>query len=168
VSDFQPGEIVDLTIKGVCIARPRSATSVTIVDEHGITYQMPPQASVERIAPAEWPPQPGDLWRDRDGSVWLACRVGNGDVSIITMICADGVADRAHEQVLARLGPLTLVYREERAEDDAKYPEPGSGIPDQPGYVVGKCGHRVAASEWRAGFRVCERCPYPVEGGEQS
>jgi hypothetical protein len=29
----------------------------------------------------------------------------------------------------------------------------------RPGYVVGRCGHAVAASEWRAGFRVCERCP---------
>lgn len=28
-----------------------------------------------------------------------------------------------------------------------------------PGYVAGKCGHRVAESEWRAGFRTCEQCP---------
>jgi uncharacterized protein YbaR (Trm112 family) len=39
------------------------------------------------------------------------------------------------------------------------YPAPGSAIPDQAGYVVGECTHRVAASEWRVGFRVCERCP---------
>jgi hypothetical protein len=39
------------------------------------------------------------------------------------------------------------------------YPEVGSVIPDMPGYRVGRCGHRVAASEWRAGFRTCERCP---------
>lgn len=38
------------------------------------------------------------------------------------------------------------------------YPEPGSAIPGQPGYVVGTCGHRVAKSEYRAGFRSCERC----------
>lgn len=30
-----------------------------------------------------------------------------------------------------------------------------------PGFVAGWCGHRVAESEWRAGFRVCERCPEP-------
>lgn len=35
---------------------------------------------------------------------------------------------------------------------------PGESIPSMPGYVVGKCGHRVAGSEWRAGFRNCERC----------
>lgn len=27
-----------------------------------------------------------------------------------------------------------------------------------PGYVAGLCRHRVAESEWRAGFRVCEHC----------
>lgn len=42
---------------------------------------------------------------------------------------------------------------------EAEYPEPGSEIPDMPGYVVAECGHRVAASEWRAGCRTCERCP---------
>jgi hypothetical protein len=43
------------------------------------------------------------------------------------------------------------------------YPAPGSAIPDMPGYVVGECLHRVAASEWRAGFRQCERCPDPAD-----
>ncbi|MET0492892.1 MAG: hypothetical protein ABW000_07140 [Actinoplanes sp.] len=37
--------------------------------------------------------------------------------------------------------------------------DPGTG--PVPGYVAGWCGHRVAESEWRAGFRVCERCPDP-------
>lgn len=27
-----------------------------------------------------------------------------------------------------------------------------------PGFVAGECGHRVAESEWRAGYRKCERC----------
>lgn len=26
------------------------------------------------------------------------------------------------------------------------------------GFVVGHCGHRVAGSEWSAGFRTCEHC----------
>jgi hypothetical protein len=46
---------------------------------------------------------------------------------------------------------------------ESQYPEVGSDIPPeenggQLGYVVGECGHRVAGSEWRAGFRNCERC----------
>lgn len=44
------------------------------------------------------------------------------------------------------------------AQDGPALRKPGSQIPGLPGFVVGSCGHRVAASEWRAGFRTCERC----------
>lgn len=53
----------------------------------------------------------------------------------------------------------------EQAGDGPAYPEPGSEIPGLPGFVVGTCEHRVAASEWRAGFRTCERCPAEPVGG---
>ncbi|MFB4320629.1 hypothetical protein [Actinomadura sp. 21ATH] len=58
------------------------------------------------------------------------------------------------ERHAARVGAR---YVDARHRDPA-YPAPGSTIPDQPGYVVGTCEHRVAKSEWRAGFRTCERC----------
>jgi hypothetical protein len=40
---------------------------------------------------------------------------------------------------------------------------PGDPIPPErtggmTGFVVGECGHRLAGSEWAAGFRNCERC----------
>ena len=46
---------------------------------------------------------------------------------------------------------------------DAVEPEAGEPfrLPDGQvldGYVAGECGHRVARSEWNAGFRKCERC----------
>jgi hypothetical protein len=46
---------------------------------------------------------------------------------------------------------------------DAGVVKPGDPIPPEQnggmaGFVVGECGHRVAGSEWRAGFRNCERC----------
>lgn len=31
-------------------------------------------------------------------------------------------------------------------------------IGERLGYVAGECGHAMALSEWRAGFRACERC----------
>lgn len=34
--------------------------------------------------------------------------------------------------------------------------DPGTG--PMAGYVAGLCGHRVAESEWRAGYRTCEQC----------
>jgi hypothetical protein len=51
---------------------------------------------------------------------------------------------------------------EESEDEGPVYPQPGAPIPLElngglAGYVVGKCGHRVAESEWRAGFRNCER-----------
>lgn len=117
MSDFKPGDRVDVTIKGVHVTGDQGPRdTLTIADEHGAHYVMPPQAAITRAVPAGWPPQAGDLWRDRDGSVWLACAVGDSEVSIITMICAAGAADRSHEQVLARFGPLTLVHREEANE----------------------------------------------------
>lgn len=34
---------------------------------------------------------------------------------------------------------------------------PGTPFPGRPGYLTGFCGHAVAGTEWRAGFRTCER-----------
>jgi hypothetical protein len=46
---------------------------------------------------------------------------------------------------------------------------PGDPIPPErtggmTGFVAGNCGHRVAASEWGAGFRNCERCGEGPDG----
>lgn len=65
------------------------------------------------------------------------------------------VVDAAHEAALTA-GPAPV------------YPAPGSQIPGQPGYVVGQCEHRVAMSEWRVGFRVCERCPAEPDAGDEA
>jgi hypothetical protein len=41
-----------------------------------------------------------------------------------------------------------------RVDEETPFGGPG----ELPGYVVGECGHRVAKSEWEAGYRNCERC----------
>ena len=56
---------------------------------------------------------------------------------------------QAHADLIAKLPPGNL--------------NPGDPIPPErtggmTGFVTGECGHRLAASEWRAGFRNCERC----------
>jgi hypothetical protein len=118
VSGFKLDEVVDVTIKGVRIARPRSATSVTITDEHGTVYQMPPQAAVERVAPAEWPPKPGDLWRDRSGVLWFhqnyyvsAGDMGGYDEARMVRATGSESYDDLPHFIQAR-GPMTLEYRE--------------------------------------------------------
>jgi hypothetical protein len=74
---------------------------------------------------------------------------------------------------LSRNGGTTSFHRGATADDIAAYAQreqrhreqgwapgdpfnPGTGV--MPGYVVGECSHRVAQSEWAAGFRKCERC----------
>jgi hypothetical protein len=70
------------------------------------------------------------------------------------------LADRAHARISAGLTS---------ADVHQAWPDPDTAVPfvgpdgPIPGYVAGHCGHRVAASEWRAGFRTCERCPAPAE-----
>lgn len=71
--------------------------------------------------------------------------------------------DRATATELARA--LLGDSRDVDGSAASTYPAPGSEIPDQPGYVVGTCGHRLAASEWRAGFRTCERCGHDCPKG---
>lgn len=39
----------------------------------------------------------------------------------------------------------------------------GLPFPGRPDYLTGRCGHAVAGSEWKAGYRTCERCPV-IEG----
>lgn len=82
---------------------------------------------------------------------WLAEILAQCDAGEITP--SDGIAEIQRHMAAAQ----------QQKHDPAAYPAPGSEIPGQPGYVVGTCGHRVAGSEWRSGFRTCERCPYPKQ-----
>ncbi len=44
----------------------------------------------------------------------------------------------------------------------------GDPLPWSPAYVRSACGHSMAASEWRAGFTNCERCPQPKKSGKSN
>jgi hypothetical protein len=115
MSDFKPGEIVDVVIKGVRVDEqgPNGCVSIVAEAPNGLCghWLMPPQAAITRVAPAEWPPQPGDLWRDASGCLLFTRDLFEGDVS---MAPAAGTLD---EETPARaweiFGPLTLVHREE-------------------------------------------------------
>lgn len=112
-----PGDIINVVIKGVRVIGIHALTGTpTIVDDNGDEFPMPPQAAIERVAPAEWPPQPGDLWRrDDPGDVWFAVFDNYGRKLI--MLPANptrGLTAYEPDEVLTR-GPLTLVHREEAA-----------------------------------------------------
>lgn len=108
---FKPGDLVDISIKGVRIAGTNALTGApTVEDEDGDEWPMPPQAAVERAVPAGWPPQVGDLWRDGEGELWF-CRVDQ-QVPYL-MASSDRYHGAAPEIVADTRSPMTLVHREE-------------------------------------------------------
>jgi hypothetical protein len=144
MSDYRLGDIVDVTIRGarvqdydvsgdgpdrlmVTYGQPASMTTLFV---NGVT--------VERVAPAEWPPQPGDVWRDPHGYAWFAFSycpdpdhtdawaveaAKSTDFTVVALQPQHGgpygVAADFPDKVLRDAGPLTLAYRPERTEDGA-------------------------------------------------
>lgn len=126
MSDYKPGEIVDITIRGARVlangtddlGRPflefthgeQNVLAAVERDDHAVT--------IERVTPAEWPPQPGDLWRDSDGDVWFAYGlVFDGD-GLKALRCANGakvLGPWGSDDVNQQYGPLVLVHREDGA-----------------------------------------------------
>ena len=90
MSTFQPGEIVDITIKGAHVV------DVTKLDECqlGVVFDCdaglfpltvplgPPGVTVERGDPENWPPRRADMWRHTSGTLWFAFQVGS-NVSLV-------------------------------------------------------------------------------------
>lgn len=108
----QPGDFVNVTIRGVRINEQDAHGCVSVIAEADTgdlsSYLMPPQAAVERIAPALWPPCQGDLWRDGRKRVWLAVqRPGES----LVMVCADGETTRQPDQLLMT-GSVELMHSE--------------------------------------------------------
>lgn len=82
---------------------------------------------------------------------------------ILRADAVDDDLDLESPGVPAMVMPLRYNRVSEEFEGGPAYPAHGAIIPPeqnfgQKGYVVGTCGHRVAGSEWMAGFRNCERC----------
>lgn len=124
---FVVGEYVDITIRNAQITRVtpmNHGAPVLHVQYRGATLadELVLRASseavaVERVAPAEWPPQPGDLWRDRDGSLWFAFQVEHMNGAYIDLRCeehskATSPFDDGPTSVSGRFGPMVLVRRE--------------------------------------------------------
>jgi hypothetical protein len=137
MTNYAVGEIVDITIKGARIARKDSTDRIWFTlggtGEGWIPVHPGDEASVvvQRVAPAEWPPQAGDLWRDRSGALHFGADhvpdyddradcvgIGNGGTRVVLISqgtdssCAPSADFYRPEVVNQRHGPLTLVYRE--------------------------------------------------------
>lgn len=119
-TSYQPGDRVRVTVEGVVDEiygdRKQLTTIVYASSETeatGVTFvNTGPGVAFERLAPAEWPPQAGDVWRDRDGDRWLAVPDENGSGKIML---ADDHGAEPPRFVYKRYAPLTLVHREQQA-----------------------------------------------------
>jgi hypothetical protein len=137
MTNYAIGEIVDITIKGARIARKDSTDRIWFtLGETGEGW-IPnvggdASVSVVRVAPAEWPPRAGDLWRDRIGMLHFAAThtpdyddradsagIGSEGTRVVLIAHTEAASPSSDfyrpEPVSQRCGPLVLVYREDTA-----------------------------------------------------
>jgi hypothetical protein len=112
---YEPGELVDLAIRG---ARVVETTSGHLQLEVGggdlfIATVMLPSVYIVRVAPKEWPPRPADVWVSEDGRLWFARASEDYRDDEARMVSAD--PDSPSESagtVLNHFGQMRLVYRQ--------------------------------------------------------
>lgn len=130
---FQPGEIVDITIRGARVLKLTNPTGRIL----SVEYQDPnppedgtcraslimdsPAITVERVAPAEWPPQIGDLWRDSYGNLWFISRDPTSMSGRLLGRTAGGTRwTDDMQQLIDDHAPLTIVHREPATDGGAR------------------------------------------------
>lgn len=114
MSTYQPavGELVDVTITGARVAL-MDTYAYTLVDNKGRELALPRQFAGATLAaaavPAQWPPQIGDIWEDREGDRYFAIDNQPG-VGLVEQV-GGGIndPDDLHEMY----GPLRLIYCED-------------------------------------------------------
>ena len=117
---FQVGELVDVTIRRARVERhdgdglALSVGGARIVIPVVLPSAAPSSVTTERVAPAEWPPQPGDLWADSRGVWWFVHRVQVGNARHETRLVPDRPVQAGGwwpDRLLSDRGPVTLVHR---------------------------------------------------------
>lgn len=135
---FEVGELVDITIKGARVEAVEAFTnSLTVFYRPGLsdttfdsaTLMLGGAVDVTRVAPREWPPQPGDVWESADGRQWFAGELEDSDG---TWLHAAGRSVGCFDHdALAEHGPMRLAYRRGWTPAPAPAVEP-TGKPSEP------------------------------------
>lgn len=143
MTTYQEGEYLNITIKGARVRRTRTLPDDGVSVEHlsydigNYTTSLPlvEGVAVERMAPAEWPPLPGDIWGIADGGRWFAaqyhadfdnredfegCNEGGWRTVLVPMdIGPYGNSPGRPDEIRKKAaGQLTLVYREPALSND--------------------------------------------------
>ncbi|MEV4270585.1 MULTISPECIES: hypothetical protein [Micromonospora] len=132
---YVPGDLVAIAIRQATVLQVgQSGNWIRVSGEDGAQYEIPlhhQDVTVERVAPAEWPPVLGDLWRDSTGDLWFAtlkaARVGDdGRVFESARLVMAPARETPHlyreqriapDKLLSQYGPLELVHREPQPAD---------------------------------------------------
>jgi hypothetical protein len=140
---YTVGELVDVTIRGARVlgvskkwaskfTEPPALLDLEVSEDwHPVIDVRAPGVTVARVAPAEWPPRPADVWYDRNNSPWAV--LGDAADGSVEMRL---VWDRRGQwldpaEVLGAVGPMRLEYR----PGWSRQPDPVPAGPAEPGEV---------------------------------
>lgn len=122
---------------------------VSIGNWHTVVNLRNSGVTIERIGPAGWPPQAGDIWADKDGDEWVTLE----DSGVVSIVLVDGPTwNREPDEFHKDYAPVRLIRRRD-CEDlhDGMHPQPG----DQPSAPVPNGVDAwepvLNAQDWRAG-----------------
>lgn len=138
-SIYRVGERVDVTIRGAVVVDVNDdAIVLSLGDDHALTgIAFASAVTVARVAPVEWPPQIGDLWRAQDGGLWFAQSEDGA-----TVLASTGSLTRQQypDSVLRKCGPMTLVHREPEPVWCVSCEQDGHTEDTCPRHVTHQCG----------------------------
>lgn len=159
-------EVDDVTGASVRSWAGVGAVDLDLARAAGVAASAPAEAEpADQAAPASGnlvDVRPGDVWRDVTLRVtWHAREDTHGGVELYE---PNGPGRVPAHMLSHNRGGWLLLGRDWPAGAE---PFDGGDGPI-PGYVVGDCGHRVALSEYRAGFRVCEQGCKPWAVGDRA
>jgi hypothetical protein len=131
---FEPGELVRVRIEPARIEPGEDVglIPVSVGNWRTVINVRNPGVTIERVAPKEWPPQPGDNWaNDRGGRFFATHPPGQGPVLVAT----DGKKKGA-EGALNDWGPLHLAGREGWAPDTPSTVDEPEAVDERARYVA--------------------------------
>lgn len=126
VKNLRPGDLVEITIRrgvvaAVGVGANGGAEEVSVSHGKGqvLVPVGDPSIVIERLAPADWPPRAGDLWRDCDGALWFAilhhatyAHHGTSSLQLHRSVDRANDSARTPDQLLQHSGPVELLHRE--------------------------------------------------------
>lgn len=124
------GERVEVKLTGLVVDQDVHTLTVRVASGSGAAFcdvdlplSLPegpswPNVQIERVAPAEWPPQSGDLWKDDQGEVWWFYQSEHDQVRLCRRNRSGAYEEGVETVKLLEQGPWTLVLRTQTPFDE--------------------------------------------------